>query len=53
MKIAAAIINRFSRSKTDEVDAFETRLMSMGAERTRRSRAVLPTLFVRAGRSIA
>ncbi len=53
MKIAAAILNRFSRGKADEVDAFETRLMSLGAESARRSRAALPTLFIRAERSVA
>ncbi|WP_347310915.1 hypothetical protein [Defluviimonas sp. SAOS-178_SWC] len=53
MKIAAAILNRFSRSKAEQPDAFETRLMSMGSEFSRRNRTVLPTLFIRAGRSAA
>ncbi len=54
MKFAAAILNRFSRSKADQPDAFETRLMSMGIEGARRgNQSVLPTLFIRAARTAA
>ena len=54
MKLAVAILNRFSRSRADQPDAFETRLMSMGTECARRgNRTVLPTLFIRAARGAA
>lgn len=50
MKIAAAIIARFSRSRTQEPDAFEKRLISMGAQPVRRSRRARPSLFIRVAR---
>jgi len=50
MKIAAAIIARFSRAKSQEQDAFEKRLLSMGTQPARRSRRAQPTLFIRAPR---
>lgn len=51
MKIAAAIIARFSRARTQEPDAFEKRLLSMGTQPSRRSRRAQPSLFIRAPRT--
>jgi hypothetical protein len=55
MKFAAAILNRFSRSKADAPDAFELRLINMGSESkvVRRARHTLPTLFLRTNRGVA
>lgn len=47
MKLAAAIIARFSRAKSQEPDVFEKRLLSMSAPSARRSRRVQPSLFIR------
>ncbi len=47
MKLAALILSRFSRSKSNEPDAFEKRLSMMGKETRRRSRVALPSLFNR------
>ncbi|MCB2126112.1 MAG: hypothetical protein H6897_05590 [Rhodobacteraceae bacterium] len=50
MKFAAAIIARFSRGKSQEPDAFEKRLLSLGTMPARRSRRPQPSLFIRAPR---
>lgn len=51
MKFAAAIIARFARAKAQEPDAFEKRLVLMGAQPARRSRRAQPSLFIRAARA--
>ncbi len=47
MKLAQKIISQFARKKSDQPDAFEKRLSNLGKEAQRRSRSVLPTLFIR------
>lgn len=52
MKFAAAIIARFSRAKSQEPDAFEQRLLVMGAQTACRGRRAHPSLFIRASRVV-
>lgn len=51
MKFAAAIIAHFSRAKSQEPDAFEKRLLSLGVQPARRSRRAQPSLFIRTPRA--
>jgi hypothetical protein len=52
MKFVAAIIARLSRSRVQEPDAFEQRLVSMGTQPARRGGMARPSLFIRAARAI-
>lgn len=47
MKLFAIILAKFSRKQADEADAFEKRLVNLGQQASRRSRAATPNLFVR------
>lgn len=53
MKLAAAIIAKLTARKDDQPDAFEQRLMSLGAQKSAKAqryakpRHVAPALFVR------
>jgi len=50
MKLANAIVAKFARRNDDQPDAFEQRLISMGAQKAKkpaRARVATPTLFVR------
>lgn len=47
MKFAVAIINRFSRVRPEQEDAFDRRLSNLGAQKMSRKRAALPSLFIR------
>lgn len=47
MKLAEKIISQFARKKSDQPDAFEKRLNTLGKEAQRRTRTITPTLFVR------
>lgn len=51
MKFAAAIIARFSRARSQESDAFEKRLVSLGTQPARRGRRPQPSLFICAPRT--
>ncbi|HQU66760.1 MAG TPA: hypothetical protein PLI43_01035 [Albidovulum sp.] len=47
MKLFAIILAKFSRKQDAEADAFEKRLVNLGKQASRRSRAATPNLFVR------
>lgn len=47
MTLVARIISQFTRRQSDEMDAFEKRLNTLGQQSKRRSRVARPSLFNR------